>query len=105
MGLHSTLPGLFGFARNDIPDRSFNRIEVPPPLQLSNLSPGAHALPVAWRWRTAEVTKNGLKEFHGTWTAIVFHVWTARWHVWTARWQELSYVLQHWSGAVTCPAC
>src|ERR1700680_4967431 len=61
MGLHSTLPGLLGFARNDIPDRSFNRIEVPPPLQLSSLSPGAHALPVAWRWRIAEVTKNGLK--------------------------------------------
>src|SRR5580692_8355960 len=39
MGLHSTLPGLLGFARNDIPDRSFNRIEVPPPLQLSSLSP------------------------------------------------------------------
>src|ERR1700692_2892457 len=60
MGLHSTLPGLPGFAR-----RSrigvFNRIEVPPPLQLSSLSPGAHALPVAWRWRIAEVTKNGLK--------------------------------------------
>jgi hypothetical protein len=32
--LHSTLPGLPGFARNDIPDRSFNRIEVPLPLQL-----------------------------------------------------------------------
>jgi hypothetical protein len=61
MGLHSTLPGLLGFARNDIPDRSFNRIGVPPPLQLSSLSPGAHALPVAWRWRIAEVTKNGLK--------------------------------------------
>src|SRR5260370_38754556 len=61
MGLHSTLPGLLGFARNDIPGRSFNRIEVPPPLQLSSLSPGAHALPVAWRWRIAEVTKNGLK--------------------------------------------
>jgi hypothetical protein len=43
------------------PDRSFNRIGVPPPLQLSSLSPGAHALPVAWRWRIAEVTKNGLK--------------------------------------------
>jgi hypothetical protein len=52
---------LLGFARNDIPDRSFNRIEIPPPLQLSSLSPGAHALPVAWRWRIAEVTKNGLK--------------------------------------------
>jgi len=26
-------------------------------------------------------------------------------HVWTAPWQELSDVLQHWSGAVTCPAC
>jgi len=26
-------------------------------------------------------------------------------HVWTARWQELSDGLQHWSGAVTCPAC
>jgi hypothetical protein len=26
-------------------------------------------------------------------------------HVWTASWQELSDVLQHWSGAVTCPAC
>src|ERR1700724_2685633 len=38
MGLHSTLPGLLGFARNDIPDRSFNRIEDPPPLQLSSLS-------------------------------------------------------------------
>src|SRR5579859_8184860 len=25
-------------------------------------------------------------------------------HVWTAPWQELSDVLQHWSGAVTCPA-
>jgi len=25
-------------------------------------------------------------------------------HVWTAPWQELSGVLQHWSGAVTCPA-
>jgi hypothetical protein len=49
MGLHSTLPGLLGFARNDIPDRSFNRIEVPPPLQLSSLSSGAHALPVAWQ--------------------------------------------------------
>jgi hypothetical protein len=24
-------------------------------------------------------------------------------HVWTAPWQELSDVLQHWSGAVTCP--
>src|ERR1700730_480823 len=60
MGLHSPLPGLLGFARNDIPDRSFNRIEVPPPLRLSSLSPGAHALPVAWRWRIAEVTKNGL---------------------------------------------
>jgi hypothetical protein len=23
-------------------------------------------------------------------------------HVWTAPWQELSDVLQHWSGAVTC---
>jgi hypothetical protein len=57
MGLHSTLPGLFGVARNDIPDRSFNRIEVPPRCNY----PGAHALPVAWRWRIAEVTKNGLK--------------------------------------------
>ena len=26
-------------------------------------------------------------------------------HVWTAPWQELSDVLQYWSGAVTCPAC
>jgi len=26
-------------------------------------------------------------------------------HVWTAPWQELSDGLQHWSGAVTCPAC
>src|SRR5262245_30529059 len=26
-------------------------------------------------------------------------------HVWTAPWQEDSDVLQHWSGAVTCPAC
>jgi hypothetical protein len=26
-------------------------------------------------------------------------------HVWTAPWQELSDALQHWSGAVTCPAC
>jgi hypothetical protein len=26
-------------------------------------------------------------------------------HVWTAPWQALSDVLQHWSGAVTCPAC
>ena len=26
-------------------------------------------------------------------------------HVWTAPWQELSEVLQHWSGAVMCPAC
>jgi hypothetical protein len=27
-------------------------------------------------------------------------------HVWTAPWQGLSDVfLQHWSGAVTCPAC
>jgi hypothetical protein len=25
-------------------------------------------------------------------------------HVWTALWQELSDALQHWSGAVTCPA-
>ena len=25
--------------------------------------------------------------------------------MWTAPWQELSDVLQHWSGAVTCPAC
>jgi len=25
-------------------------------------------------------------------------------HVWTAPWQELSDGLQHWSGAVTCPA-
>jgi len=25
--------------------------------------------------------------------------------VWPAPWQELSDVLQHWSGAVTCPAC
>jgi len=25
--------------------------------------------------------------------------------VWTASWQELSDGLQHWSGAVTCPAC
>ena len=24
--------------------------------------------------------------------------------VWTSPWQELSDVLQHWSGAVTCPA-
>ena len=24
-------------------------------------------------------------------------------HVWTAPWQELSDVLRHWSGAVTCP--
>jgi hypothetical protein len=23
----------------------------------------------------------------------------------SAPWQELSDVLQHWSGAVTCPAC
>jgi hypothetical protein len=30
---------------------------------------------------------------------------TAMGHVWTAPWQELSDVLQHWSGAVTCPAC
>ena len=30
---------------------------------------------------------------------------TALGHVWTAPWQELSDVLQHWSGAVTCPAC
>src|SRR5438552_15355732 len=27
-------------------------------------------------------------------------------HVWTAPpWQELSELLQHWSGAVMCPAC
>jgi len=26
-------------------------------------------------------------------------------HVWTAPWQELSDGLQHWSGAVKCPAC
>ena len=26
-------------------------------------------------------------------------------HVWTAPWQELFDALQHWSGAVTCPAC
>ena len=27
-------------------------------------------------------------------------------HVWTAPpWQELSDLLQHWSGAVMCPAC
>src|SRR5215467_9529255 len=27
-------------------------------------------------------------------------------HVWTAPpWQELSELLQHWSGAVICPAC
>jgi hypothetical protein len=26
-------------------------------------------------------------------------------HVWTAPWQELSDVLQHWSGAVTRRAC
>src|SRR5262245_37350839 len=30
---------------------------------------------------------------------------TALGRVWTAPWQELSDVLQHWSGAVTCPAC
>jgi hypothetical protein len=47
MGLHSTLLRLLGFARNDIPDRSFNRIGVPPALQLSSLSQVAHALPVA----------------------------------------------------------
>ncbi len=28
-----------------------------------------------------------------------------RGHVWTAPWQELSDILQHWSGAVMCPAC
>src|SRR5262249_41976237 len=26
-------------------------------------------------------------------------------HVWTAPWQEFLTLLQHWSGAVTCPAC
>ena len=26
-------------------------------------------------------------------------------HVWTAPWQELSELLQHWSGAVMCAAC
>ena len=26
-------------------------------------------------------------------------------HVWTAPWQELLTFVQHWSGAVTCPAC
>jgi hypothetical protein len=26
-------------------------------------------------------------------------------HVWTASWQGLSELMQHWSGAVTCPAC
>src|ERR1700720_4747380 len=70
MGLHSTLPGLLGFARNDIPDRSFNRIEVPPPLQLSSLSPGAHALPAAWRWRRSNQERS--QEFHGVWTAVAF---------------------------------
>jgi hypothetical protein len=35
------------------------------------------------------------------------HTWrlapSALGHVWTAPWQGLSDVLQHWSGAVTCP--
>jgi hypothetical protein len=31
---------------------------------------------------------------------------SAEGHVWTAPpWQELSELLQHWSGAVMCPAC
>jgi hypothetical protein len=47
MGLHSTLLGLLRFARNDIPIGVSTG--VPPPLQLSSLSPGAYALPVAWR--------------------------------------------------------
>jgi hypothetical protein len=36
---------------------------------------------------------------------LLEHCDSALGHVWTAPWQELSDGLQHWSGAVTCPAC
>src|SRR5262249_48623743 len=51
-------------------------------------------------------TRSELGPLHlGKPTSVNRNAMSATGHVWTAPWQELSDGLQHWSGAVTCPAC
>src|ERR1700730_7720474 len=67
MGLHSTLLGLLAFRTGVSSGSEFrHHCNYPAYPQV------AHALPVAWRWRIAEVTKNSLKSSteHGPLSAL-----------------------------------
>src|SRR3984957_5518631 len=66
MGLHSTLPGLLGFARNDIPDRSSATAAIIQPIPRCARAAGRMAL------ANRRSNQERSQEFHGTWTAIAF---------------------------------
>jgi len=62
---------LFGFARHDIPDRSFNRIEGPPALAMIQPVPRCARAAGHMALANRRSNRERSQEFQGTWTAVV----------------------------------